>query len=168
MDRQCPVCRERSPVVVDFMAAQVDLFGAVAAGAASAVRALVKRGADPGEANGGGMTALMLASLRGHEETVRTLVELGADPAQAGRFGMTALMAASNKGHEATVRTLVDLGAERPEEAPAELVQRAAWPARAAERAVPAPGVPPEERGFVRRAVAREDRRHDRVVREVS
>ena len=55
-----------------------------------------------------GMTALMVASEKGHVDVVRALVELGADVAQAKPDGMTALMLASEKGHEAVAQFLRD------------------------------------------------------------
>jgi ankyrin repeat protein len=59
-----------------------------------------------------GMTALMSASLHGHESTARALVELGADANQEDEDDQTALMMASEFGRESTVRALVGLGAD--------------------------------------------------------
>ena len=69
---QCPVCRERSPAVAEFIAGKLAaLLAAAAAGEDAALRALVQRGADPAEADRHGRTALLLASEHGHEATVR-------------------------------------------------------------------------------------------------
>ncbi|MBZ4322124.1 ankyrin repeat domain-containing protein [Streptomyces huiliensis] len=91
------------------------LVAAVMCEEAARVRALLRGGADPGAADGDGMTALYAAAVNGHTELVRLLLEAGAAPdaesAGAGSEG-TPLCAAACWGHVGTVRLLLAHGAD--------------------------------------------------------
>ncbi|KAG9569566.1 purine and uridine phosphorylase, partial [Aureobasidium melanogenum] len=67
--------------------------------------------ADVNEKDFWGMTALFLASTRGHNNTFQMLLDRGADINQGGRFG-TPLEAASGEGHDDIVQMLLDKGAD--------------------------------------------------------
>ena len=60
--------------------------------------------------NGG--TALMLASLNGHDTIVEQLIQAGADVNTQNNYGGTALMAASAHGHDTVVEQLLQAGAD--------------------------------------------------------
>ncbi|CAE7943955.1 ANKRD50, partial [Symbiodinium sp. KB8] len=62
--------------------------------------------------NDNGITALIMASQRGHMEIVRMLLDTGAGENLLSNNGVTALMAASHIGHMEIVRMLLDTGAE--------------------------------------------------------
>lgn len=57
-------------------------------------------------------TALMLASIRGHERIVKALIEAGADVNVVNRFGLTALLGASYCGHTEIVKALIEADAD--------------------------------------------------------
>ena len=88
------------------------LVDAVKAGDAAQVRAMLEAGADAGEAELDGSTALLWASHRDDVETVRLLIEAGADASAGNDLGATPLWAASENGSAALVRTLLNAGAD--------------------------------------------------------
>jgi ankyrin repeat protein len=75
------------------------------------IRQLVEGGANIEETNNDGMTALLLASLKGHFEIIVYLVERGANFAHTDNTGMTALQFASGGGHLSSVKYLLKHGA---------------------------------------------------------
>ena len=70
------------------------------------VRALLEAGAALDMQNNQGMTALMKACQKGHEQVARALLEAKADPNKATEDGRTPLMAAANFGHEQVCDTM--------------------------------------------------------------
>ncbi|WP_428099507.1 ankyrin repeat domain-containing protein [Candidatus Rariloculus sp.] len=77
-----------------------------------AVNALLDRGADVGEAEADGSTALHWAAQRDDLELVETLLDAGADVNAATRFGVRPLSLASNNGNAAVVTRLLEAGAD--------------------------------------------------------
>ncbi|MFJ4711537.1 ankyrin repeat domain-containing protein [Streptomyces sp. NPDC088785] len=92
-----------------------DLFGAILAGDAGRVRAVLRRGASPARPFGAGTTPLYLAAVQGEAEVVRVLLAAGAAPdaesAGPGSEG-TPLCAAACWGHTEAVRHLLAHGAD--------------------------------------------------------
>jgi cytohesin len=82
----------------------------VEASAAVAAR-LLDRGADPGAADGDGVTPLMLAAASGHPPLVELLVARGAALETPGRDGITALYVAAIQDRPATAEALLARGA---------------------------------------------------------
>jgi uncharacterized protein len=79
----------------------------------TAVRTLLKQGADANAAQGDGMTALHWAARRGDAETARMLIHAGANLRATTRLGgYTPLLLASQNGDAATVSALLDAGAD--------------------------------------------------------
>src|SRR5437773_3509852 len=77
-------------------------------GDASAVRALLQRGADVNAAQGDGMTALRWAAEHGDHDLAAVLLESGANPGAETRIGRhTPLHVAAQGGHHLVVRTLL-------------------------------------------------------------
>ncbi len=77
-------------------------------GDASAVRALLQRGADVNAAQGDGMTALHWAAEHGDHDLAAVLLESGANPGAETRIGRhTPLHVAAQGGHHLVVRTLL-------------------------------------------------------------
>ena len=77
-------------------------------GDASAVRALLQRGADVNTAQGDGMTALHWAAEHGDHDLAAVLLESGANPGAETRIGRhTPLHVAAQGGHHLVVRTLL-------------------------------------------------------------
>ncbi|PYR02617.1 MAG: hypothetical protein DMF97_04195 [Acidobacteria bacterium] len=77
-------------------------------GDASAVRALLQRGADVNAAQGDGMTALHWAAEHGDHDLAAVLLESGANPGAETRIGRhTPLHVAPQGGHHLVVRTLL-------------------------------------------------------------
>jgi len=103
---------ESAPAAVSAPDPAPRLIEAVKAGDAERVRALLESGADAGEAELDGSTALLWASHRDDVETTRLLVEAGADVSAANDLGASPLWAASENGSTAVVRTLLDAGAD--------------------------------------------------------
>ena len=88
------------------------LIDAAARGDTSAVRQLLRDGADVNEAQGDGMTALHWAAETGNGELADMLVYAGANLEAGTRIGQyTPLHVASGKGHAGIVRALVEAGA---------------------------------------------------------
>ena len=76
------------------------------------VRALLEKGTDIDHQSRHGVTALISASLKGHEEIVQALLARGAEVNhQAHSNGITALISASQLGHEWIVQALLAKGA---------------------------------------------------------
>ena len=86
------------------------LYG-VMAGDLDVVRALLSAGADVDDAGPDGVTALMLALTKRHEDIALALLERGADPNPAGA-GYSALHLASATGHTAVAEAILALGAD--------------------------------------------------------
>lgn len=59
-----------------------------------------------------GVSALMVASMEGHQRVVKKLIDAGANVNLQNQDGMTALMSAAFKGHEELVAILLDNGAD--------------------------------------------------------
>src|SRR6476660_6980588 len=82
-------------------------------GDTSAVRTLLKQGADVNAAQGDGVTALHWAATKGDAEMAHMLVTAGANLSAVTRFGgYTALHVAAERGSAAVVDTLVKAGAD--------------------------------------------------------
>jgi ankyrin repeat protein len=90
---------------------QAVLMRAALIGDATAVRALLDRGARADERDAMGRTPLMEAAFADHSDTVAVLLAHGADPNATDNTGWTALMEAASKGHTETVKTLLFHGA---------------------------------------------------------
>ena len=67
---------------------------------------MLDAGADKDAKNNDGGTALIYASINGHESCVRALLDAGADKDAKHNDGQTALMFATENGHEAVVTLL--------------------------------------------------------------
>ena len=67
-------------------------------------------GADIDEQDKGGNTALMIASMAGHNPMVKLLLEHGADTERRNQGGHTALMRAAARGRFKTCRLLIKMG----------------------------------------------------------
>jgi hypothetical protein len=76
------------------------------------VQYLLDEGADPNITWGGGLTPLIVASIRGVKEIVELLLDAGADPDIQSRDGWTALMWAATKNNLEIMKTLLDAGAD--------------------------------------------------------
>jgi ankyrin repeat protein len=59
-----------------------------------------------------GVTALLEATVGGHQETVEALIQAGADVGARTDTGWTALIGASSLGHSGIVRVLLEAGAD--------------------------------------------------------
>jgi hypothetical protein len=89
------------------------LYEAVRAGDAAAVRALLDRGADVNAKFRYGATALFKAAEKGNAEIVKILLDRGADVNVKDTFySATALSWAAQKKHSAVVKALLEKGAE--------------------------------------------------------
>ena len=82
------------------------------AGRASAVRALVGKGADVNAPGADGTTALHWAAQRGSEEMVTQLLRAGAKPSAANRYGVVPLQVAATVGNPHVVQSLLAAGAD--------------------------------------------------------
>ena len=87
------------------------LLYAILAGDAPIVRVLLSAGADADDAGPDGVTALMLALIKRHEEIALLLLDAGADP-HPGAVGFTALHLASATGSLAVAEALLARGAD--------------------------------------------------------
>ncbi len=87
------------------------LLHAILAGDPQIVRVLLAAGADVDDAGPDGVTALMLALIKRHEETALLLLDAGADPNPA-EAGFTALHLASATGSPAAAAALLARGAD--------------------------------------------------------
>ncbi|MFD3546657.1 ankyrin repeat domain-containing protein [Streptomyces sp. NPDC058655] len=90
------------------------LVAAAGRGDGARVAALLRAGAEPGDADAEGTTALYAAAVSGHSALVRMLLARGADPdaASGGPADGTPLCAAASWGDAATVRELLAHGAD--------------------------------------------------------
>jgi predicted LPLAT superfamily acyltransferase len=88
------------------------LLAAAIRGDASAVQALLAKGADVNAKGLGGLTALMVASHKGHLDVVQALLAKGADVNAKTIAGWTALIVASYDGHLDMVQELLAKGAD--------------------------------------------------------
>jgi len=95
-----------------FAAAAAPLVDAVKRHDASAVNALLDRGADVNAAEADGTTALHWAAEGDDLATVELLLEAGALPTAANRFAVTPLELAANNGNAAIVTKLLEAGAD--------------------------------------------------------
>lgn len=77
----------------------------------SAVKKLIKGGADVNEADGEGNTVLLVAILTGEEKLVDALMKLGADPNKARLDGKGPLFGAVRTGKDKTLQMLIKAGA---------------------------------------------------------
>ena len=68
---------------------------------------LLKVNANPNATAADGMTSLMSASYKGHEQVVGALLEANANPNAPGPYGMTSLIFASQNGHAEVVGELL-------------------------------------------------------------
>jgi ankyrin repeat protein len=87
------------------------LLHAVLVGDLPVVDLLLSAGADVDDAGGDGVTALMLALTKRHEEVALFLIERGADPTPA-EAGYTALHLAAATGQHDAARAIVAVGAD--------------------------------------------------------
>jgi hypothetical protein len=76
----------------------VPLTQAVTTGDASAVSAVLARGADVNERTGGGQTPLILATIFNHTHLIPLLLEAGADPTLRDNLGLNAIDWAQRRG----------------------------------------------------------------------
>ena len=68
--------------------------------------------ADPGDAWGGGWTALNFAAFAGHTDVVRLLVDAGSPVNKRDKDGTTALMWAAQYNHGPATQLLLEVGAD--------------------------------------------------------
>ena len=108
----------------------------------------IKVGADVNKCDRYGYSALMRASLSGHDECIPVLLEAGAELELANNNGWTALMIACHSGREASSLTLLNAGANPRAASKADQTA-----ARLATQVAEAQYVPAEERERCRRCV---------------
>lgn len=106
-----PASADGSQLEVD---PQIEGFLAAASeGDLAVVRAMVRKGMDPDEADAGGNTALLRAAAAGRQNVVRYLVEdAGADIDQESELGYTPLMNAIGSGFTNVAHYLIGKGAD--------------------------------------------------------
>ncbi|HZI92853.1 MAG TPA: ankyrin repeat domain-containing protein [Patescibacteria group bacterium] len=94
--------------------ADTPLTSAVEKADATGVKDLLAQGADPGETDSHGLTALIRAARRGDVAVTRVLLQGGASVDQRDSFvnGWTALMHATHTGRIEIMRDLLDAGAD--------------------------------------------------------
>src|SRR5688572_19193455 len=93
--------------------AEVPLIQAVQRADVTAVRTLLRQGADPSAAQGDGLTALHVAAETGQLEIARLLLEAKAAVDARTRIGgYTALHLAAGRGHTSVVSALLAAGAD--------------------------------------------------------
>jgi ankyrin repeat protein len=99
-------------MVADVM--QTPLMWAARKGWLSIARLLVEKGrACLDTVSRSGLTALMVACSRGHDEMVALLLDKGADPGMLCSKGKTALIYAAEHGHTSCVQRLLEAGVLR-------------------------------------------------------
>jgi ankyrin repeat protein len=81
-------------------------------GTLKTLRAALDAGADVGERDDEGRTALLLAAKHGKNEAVGLLLERGADVSAQSEYGETALTLAAAAGHRSVVERLLQAGAD--------------------------------------------------------
>jgi ankyrin repeat protein len=91
--------------------AQQSLMRATKQGDVRAVKKLLAKGADVGEKDQDGATALMWAAYHGYPEITKILIKAGADVNAKDQDGITALMGAAEQGHAEIVNLLKRFGA---------------------------------------------------------
>lgn len=94
-----------------------ELLGAIVAGDAEKLKALLASGADANARDSEGVTALMLAANAGNLEMVEALLAAGADVSATDAAGWTALMKGvynqeQDRGFPDVVQVLIDAGAD--------------------------------------------------------
>ncbi|HMB74377.1 MAG TPA: ankyrin repeat domain-containing protein, partial [Gammaproteobacteria bacterium] len=104
--------------VTNFAAAQSDVADAAMQRNASALRSLIREGADVNAAQSDGATALHWAAYHGDADLAELLLEAGADPSTANRNGSTPLWLAANRGDAPTLEALLAGGADANEQLP--------------------------------------------------
>jgi ankyrin repeat protein len=90
---------------------QQPLIQATKQGDVGAVKRLLAKGADVGEKDQDGATALMWAAYHGYPEITKILIKAGADVGEKDQDGITALMGAADQGHTEIVDLLKRFGA---------------------------------------------------------
>jgi len=96
----------------DKMQLNSSLFSVVSRGDDTAVRDLLKKGADANARDDNGCTPIARAASGGYVATVRLLLESGADVNTPCNHGPNALSLASSRGQEAIVLLLLEKGAD--------------------------------------------------------
>lgn len=92
-----------------------------------AAQYLLDKGAHADVKNTNGVTALLYASIHGHQGIVQLLCELGADVKQENHLGDTPLHAAARNGHLLVVKLLCEHGAEPKAKKIAAVKSEAGW-----------------------------------------
>ena len=94
----------------------MDIWTACEVGDLERVRQLIQDGQDVKRGDSIGVTPLMWAAARGHDQMVHELIRAGADVNGKNNSEQTALHFASSRGHSNVVKTLIEAGANIHEE----------------------------------------------------